>query len=146
VVGSSRGSLPVSRRLNCESHAGYGRAASLVCYSFKRSKSQYDTILDAILTCARKLTRVSLIYHTEPTTKRCKTEKLKSKKRICSEVTVNSLRNPCNQSGRRKGRLRCGGTSLCSYLVRGVDGSCAKHLTVKSYTIIYAANSYTYYY
>jgi len=30
--------------------------------------------------------------------------------------------------------------------VRGVDGSCAKHLTVESYTIIYAANSHTYYY
>jgi len=30
--------------------------------------------------------------------------------------------------------------------VRGVDGSCAKHLAVESYTIIYAANSHTYYY
>jgi len=38
------------------------------------------------------------------------------------------------------------GTGLCSYRVRGVDGSCAKHLTVESYTVIYAANSYTYYY
>jgi len=28
----------------------------------------YDTIRDAILTCAQKLTRVSLIYRTEPTT------------------------------------------------------------------------------
>ena len=36
----------------------------------------YDTIRDAILTCARKPTRVSLIYRTEPTTK---TEELKSK-------------------------------------------------------------------
>ena len=47
-----------------------------------------DTIRDASLTCARKPTRVSLIYRTETTTKKCKTEKLKSKKRICSEVTV----------------------------------------------------------
>ena len=39
----------------------------------------YDTIRDVILTCARKPTRVSLIYRTEPTTKKCKTEKLKSK-------------------------------------------------------------------
>ena len=39
-----------------------------------------DTIRDAILTCAQKLTKVSLIYHTEPTTKKWKTEKLKSKK------------------------------------------------------------------
>ena len=30
--------------------------------------------------CAQKLTKVSLIYHTEPTTKKWKTEKLKSKK------------------------------------------------------------------
>jgi len=35
---------------------------------------------------------------------------------------------------------------MCSYLVTGVDGSCAKHLTVESYTVIYAANSHTYYY
>jgi len=34
---------------------------------------------------------------------------------------------------------------LC-YHVRGVDGSCVKHLTVESYTVIYAANSRTYYY
>jgi len=30
--------------------------------------------------------------------------------------------------------------------VLNVDGSCAKHLTVESYTVIYAANSHTYYY
>jgi len=37
-----------------------------------------------------------------------------------------------------------GGTSLCSYRVRGVDGSCAKHLglTVESYMVIYAPNTY----
>ena len=40
--------------------------------------------------------------------------------------------------------LAFGGTGLCSYRVRGVDGSCAKHLTVES--VIYAANSHTYYY
>jgi len=41
----------------------------------------YDTMRDAILTCAvRKPTWVSLIYRTETTTKKCKTEKkLKSK-------------------------------------------------------------------
>jgi len=38
-----------------------------------------DTIRDAILTCAQKLTRVSLIYRTEPTTKKWKTEKVNSK-------------------------------------------------------------------
>jgi len=36
---------------------------------------RYDTIRDAILTCARKPTWVSWIYRTEPTTKKCKTEK-----------------------------------------------------------------------
>ena len=40
---------------------------------------RYDTIRDAILTCARKPTRVSLIYRTETTAKKCKTQKLKSK-------------------------------------------------------------------
>jgi len=30
----------------------------------------YDTIRYAILTCAQKLTQVSLIYHEEPTTKK----------------------------------------------------------------------------
>jgi len=29
--------------------------------------------------------------------------------------------------------LSVDGTGLCSYRVRGVDGSCAKHLTVESY-------------
>ena len=28
------------------------------------------------------------------------------------------------------------GSDLCSYRVRGVDGSCAKHLTVLSYTVV----------
>ena len=35
-----------------------------------------------------------------------------------------------------------GGTGLCSYRVRGVDGSCAEHLTVESYTIIISLQSY----
>ena len=42
-------------------------------------------------------------------------------------------------------RLSFGGTGLCCYRARGVDGSCAKQLTVESYTVIYAANSHTYY-
>jgi len=58
--------------------------------------------------CNQKLTLVSLIYRIEPTIKKWeKTEKkLKSKKRICSEVSVNSLGNPWSQSCGRKGRLR----------------------------------------
>jgi len=43
-------------------------------HSRRRYCSCYDTIRDATLTCARKLTWVSLIYRTEPTTKKCKTE------------------------------------------------------------------------
>jgi len=39
---------------------------------------RYDTIRDAILASAQKPTRVSLIYRTEPTTKKWTTEKLKS--------------------------------------------------------------------
>ena len=54
---------------------------------------RHDTIRDAILTCARKPTWVSLIYRTETTTKKCKTEKkLKSKGQ-------NMLRSNSKQSG-----------------------------------------------
>jgi len=40
----------------------------------------YDTIRDAVLTCAQKPTEVSAIYRTEPKTKKWKTKQLKSKK------------------------------------------------------------------
>ena len=43
------------------------------------------SIRDAILTCARKPIWVSLIYGTETTTEKCKTEKLKT---VCSEIPV----------------------------------------------------------
>ena len=54
--------------------------------SGKAPSPSYDTIRDAILTCARKPTWVGLIYRTEmpTTTKNCKTEKLKSKSRYVS--------------------------------------------------------------
>jgi len=61
----------------------------------------YDTIRDAILTCARKKTWVSLIYRTAPTTEKCNNRKTKSSKQICSEITVTSLGNPCSESWRR---------------------------------------------
>ena len=38
----------------------------------------YNTIRDAISTCAQKLTKVSLVYCMEPTTKKWKKEKLKT--------------------------------------------------------------------
>jgi len=74
----------------------------------RRGEIRYDTIRDAILTCARKPTWVSLIYRTEPTTKKCKTEKkTKSRKQICSEITVNSPANPRSKYlSRRKEKLQ----------------------------------------
>ena len=71
----------------------------------------YDTIRDAVLTCDRQPTRVSLIYRTEPTAKKCKNRKTKSRKHICSEITVNSLGNPCSETWRRK-RKGCSGKDL----------------------------------
>ena len=55
-------------------------------YSVSYVSSFYYTMRDAILTCTQKPTWVSLIYRTETTTKKWKTEKLKSEKRTRSEV------------------------------------------------------------
>jgi len=81
-----------------------------VCKSLLRAHhklNRINTIRDAILTCARKPTWVSLIYRTEPTTKKCKTEKTKSRKQICSEITVNSPGNPRSKYlSRKKERLQ----------------------------------------
>jgi len=53
-------------------------ASRRLFYFFSRSSlTWYNTIRDAILTCARKPTWVSLIYRTEPTTKKCKNKKTK---------------------------------------------------------------------
>ena len=38
--------------------------------------------------------------------------------------------------------LAFGSTGLCSYRVRGVDGICAEHLTVESYTVFIYQQSY----
>ena len=38
--------------------------------------------------------------------------------------------------------LAFGGTVLCSYRVRGVDGSCAEQSTVESYTVFICQQSY----
>jgi len=45
----------------------------------------YSTVRDAVLTYARKPTRFSLICRMETTTKKCKTEKLKSKRGCVSK-------------------------------------------------------------
>jgi len=65
---------------------------------------QYNTIRDAILTCARKSTWVSLIYCTE-TTKNCKTEKLKSKNRY-ARSNSKSLGNRVVSPEEEKERLQ----------------------------------------
>ena len=66
----------------------------------------YDTIRDAILTCARKPTQVGLIYRTEPTTKMCKKiEKLKSKSRYVRSNSK-SLGNHVVSSEEEKERLQ----------------------------------------
>jgi len=57
----------------------YRRRKTSHCRGCASRSIRYDTIRDAVLTCARKPTWVSLTYRTETTTKRFKTEKLKSK-------------------------------------------------------------------
>ena len=84
---------------------GSGREPYLGYRVWATLSLHYDTIRDAILTCARKPTRVSLgplSYRTEPTTRKCKNRTTKSRKQICSEITVNNLGNPCSESRRRK--------------------------------------------
>jgi len=58
---------------------------------------RYDTIRDAILTCAQKPPWVGLVYSTEPTTKKWRKEKLKRRKRISSEVSAGSPGNLWSQ-------------------------------------------------
>ena len=71
------------------------------------STIRYDTIRDAMLTCARKPTWVRLIYRTEPTTKKCKNRK--KLKQIWQEITVNSPGNPRSKYlSRKKGRATVG--------------------------------------
>jgi len=72
-----------------------------------RKLRAYDTIRDAILTCARKpkANIVGLIYRTESTTKNCKTEKLKSKSRYVRSNSK-SLGNHVVSSEKEKERLQ----------------------------------------
>jgi len=39
-----------------------------------------------------------------PTTKKCKNRKTKSRKQICSEITVNNPGNPCSEYLRRRNK------------------------------------------
>jgi len=72
---------------------------------------RYDTIRDAILTCARKPTWVGLIYRTETTTKYCKTEKLKGKNSLTLKVWGNHVVSPEEEKERlqREGFAEKGG-------------------------------------
>jgi len=59
------------------------------------------------------MSQFTVIYRTETTTEKCKTEKkLKSKKRICSEVSVNSLGNHVVSPEEEKGRLQWEGFAV----------------------------------
>jgi len=67
----------------------------------RRRVASQDTTRDTTSTRAQKPTWVNLIYRTEPTVEKRWTEKLKSEKRICSEVSaISSPGNPWNQSWR----------------------------------------------
>jgi len=70
------------------------------------SDTEYDTIRDASLTCARKPTRVGLIYRTEPTTKKCKTEKLESKRTDMLRSNSKSLGDHVVSPEEKKERLQ----------------------------------------
>ena len=89
-----------------------GFPALFLSYCQEVRKSWYDTIRDAIITCVRKPTSVSLIYRTEPTTKKCKTEKLKSNKDMLRSK-VNSLENSSAANGQinnfKKGEIDLAG-------------------------------------
>ena len=80
---------------------------------------RYDTIRDAILTCARKPTWIGLIYRTETTTKNCKTEKLKSKSRYVRSNSE-SLGNHVVRSEKRKRKAACSGKDLQKKVLSGM--------------------------
>ena len=63
---------------------------------------------DAILTCAQKLIigQFNLPHGKRQLKKWKKEKKVKSKKRVCSEVSVDSPGNAWSQSWRRKGKRR----------------------------------------
>ena len=100
------GLVKVDRIQTTDDHALLSLLATEQSDNHRLQPVRYDTIRDAILTCARKPTWVSLINRTEPTTKKCKNrKKTKSRKQICPEITVNSPGNPCSKYlSRKKGR------------------------------------------
>jgi len=59
-------------------HVGVIQLLNLIFHYKQWQAIRYDTIRNAILTCNQKLTRASLIYHTEPTIKSGRTDKTKN--------------------------------------------------------------------
>jgi len=78
----------------------YRRRTAQRAVSVKILSIRYDTRCYFNVCSKANMSQLNL-PHTEPQTKKCKTEKLKSKNRICWEVTVNSLGNPCSESWRK---------------------------------------------
>jgi len=81
--GGSGDYARLTRYRNCKFH-NFARTISrhadgISRYSVPPSAGLLLPLRDAILTCARKPTRVSLIYRTETTTIKCKTDKLRSR-------------------------------------------------------------------
>jgi len=76
--------------------------------------------------------------------------------RICQKTQLDSFvrfdRTPtCDRHGQTQvhgwisiqtAGLAFGGTCLCSYRLSGVEGSCAEHLTIESYTVFICRQSY----
>ena len=71
---------------------------------------QYYCPYEMLFQRSLKSWQFSLIYRTEPTTKKWETEQ--SKKRICSEVSVNSPGNPWSPAEEGKEGYACGGKDL----------------------------------
>ena len=68
----------------------------------------------------------------------CRTEDKTSKRRTCppSAGRLVTLHSCIHTSTFMEWRSEFGDNGLCSYRVRGVDGSYAKHLAVESYTVV----------
>ena len=92
---------------DCHTDHVTSRRSPSINRKFTVLQIRYDTIRDAILTCARKPTWIGLIYRTETTTKNCKTEKLKSKSRYV-RINSKSLGNHVVHSEKRKRKAAVG--------------------------------------
>ena len=112
--GSSDNLLAPKTSSNYRRHSsfqGLGKVSATMC-QFHWSLLQqirYDTICYFNVRCEAYMSRLNLPHGTN--NEKWKTEKLDSKKRICSEVSVNSPGNPCSQSWRIKDRLRWEGSA-----------------------------------